>query len=164
MAGHCTRQRLALSSAAALLPAPLSRSIATTSANDGGIPRVSTDFLQQLQQLIEDEQEVAYARLFEVWERPLADKLRKGISQGFAQLDPGPEPGTLWAWPDGSESRFREGDLLLLHQGNALTPLERQLSFEAEDESRWLLRGDQSDQVLKDYRQGACYEIGRAHV
>lgn len=118
---------------------------------------MSTDFLQQLQQLIEDEQEVAYARLFELWQRPLADKLRKGISQGFAQLDPGPEPGTLWAWPDGSESRFREGDLLLLHQGDALTPLGRQLSFEAEDESRWLLRGEQTDQVLKAYQQGVCY-------
>lgn len=118
---------------------------------------MSTDFLLTLKQLVEDEQEVAYARLFQVWEQPLADKLRKGICQGFTHIEKGPEAGTLWAYPDSTESRFREGDLLLLHEGNALQPLLRQMNFEAEDEARWLLRGPQAEQAITGAANKPCY-------
>lgn len=113
--------------------------------------------LQGLATLIEDEREAAAYKLLEVWKRPLADKLAKGWTQGLAHVERGPEPGTLWAYPDDSESRHREGDLLCLHAGNALEPLCRQLTFELEDDERWLLRGRRAASVFDQYAGGPCY-------
>ncbi|WP_211343423.1 DEAD/DEAH box helicase [Lampropedia puyangensis] len=113
--------------------------------------------LNNLRQLVEDEQDAAHARLFETWESPLAEKLRKGITQGFNKLEKGPESGTLWVYPDESESRFREGDLLCLHQGQALEPLCRQVAFEYEEDDRWLIRSTHSETAWQDYQGGSCY-------
>ncbi|WP_217619586.1 hypothetical protein, partial [Achromobacter sp. GbtcB20] len=70
-----------------------------------------------------------------------ADRLSKGLSQRFLKLEPGPEQGTLWAYVDDGESRFRECVLVCLHGGSPLTSmLAREAAFVAEDEERWLLR------------------------
>jgi DNA replication ATP-dependent helicase Dna2 len=113
--------------------------------------------LSDLYQLVHDEQQTANHQLFTTWERPLSDKLQKGITQGFVRIERGPEPTTLWAYPDDTESRFREGDLLCLHQGNPLEPLCRGLSFELEEDNRWLLRGIRAVAAFNDYMGGTCY-------
>lgn len=113
--------------------------------------------LATLHRLVQDEQQTANHQLVTTWERPLSEKLLKGVTQGFVRLERGPEPTTLWAYPDDTESRFREGDLLCLHQGNALEPLGRGLSFELEEDDRWLLRGNRAVAAFDAYTGGACY-------
>jgi DNA replication ATP-dependent helicase Dna2 len=127
-----------------------------TKTTDEGVPGDGI-LLSALYRLVYDERQAANHRLATAWERPLPEKLRKGITQGFVRLERGPEPATLWAYPDDSESRFREGDLLCLHQGNALEPLCRRLAFESEEDERWLLRGDRAVAALDDSMSGACY-------
>ncbi|MDO4725156.1 MAG: hypothetical protein Q4A97_10410, partial [Comamonadaceae bacterium] len=118
---------------------------------------VTNTLIADLRCLIKDEQAVAYERLERIWERPLAQKLQQGWTQGFAKLEQGPDAGSLWAYPDASESRFREGDLLCLHEGDALEPLCRQLIFELEDDERWLLRGKFAGAAWAAYRGGRCF-------
>lgn len=111
----------------------------------------------ELAQLIEDEQSVTNAQMFQTWERPLQEKLKKGLTQGFKKLELGPDSGSLWAYPDESDSRFREGDLLCLHLGNALEPLCRGTTFEYEDDDRWLLRSKYAMTAFAEYDGGPCY-------
>jgi DNA replication ATP-dependent helicase Dna2 len=60
------------------------------------------------------------------------------MSQGFTRLEPGDEPSTLWAYLGDTKSRFREGDMILLHAGDpSTTAFGRGLSLEAEGEDRW---------------------------
>jgi DNA replication ATP-dependent helicase Dna2 len=113
--------------------------------------------LSDLARLVYDEQMAASHQLRTTWERPLSEKLNKGLTQGFLRLERGPEPSTLWVYPDESESRFREGDLLCLHEGIALEPLCRGLVFELEEDGRWLLRGNRAPAAFDDYTGGACY-------
>lgn len=117
----------------------------------------NTRLLSDLYRLVRDEQRAAQHLLMATWERPLAEKLQKGSTQDFVRLERGPEPATLWAYPDDSESRFREGDLVCLHQGDALEPLCRGLSFELEEDDRWLLRGNRAVAAFEAYAGGACY-------
>lgn len=114
-------------------------------------------FLVDLHQLVHDEQQAANHQLLTTWELPLSEKLLKGVTQGFVRLERGPEPTTLWVYPDDTESRFREGDLFCLHQGNALEPLCRRLSLELEEDDRWLLRGIRAVAAFEGYTGGACY-------
>jgi len=118
---------------------------------------VGNSLLADLHQLVHDEQQAASYQLLSTWERPLSEKLQKGVTQGFRFIERGPEPTTLWAYPDDTESRFREGDLLCLHEGKATEPLCRGLTFEWEDDSRWLLRGNRVVAAFDDYKGGACY-------
>jgi len=114
--------------------------------------------LDGLRAFVRAEREAAQEKLFEVWRQPLADRLAKGLSQRFLRLEAGPENGTIWAWHDGSDSRFREGDLVCLHGGSPLTSLvAREAAFEAEDEERWLLRVRQAATVLKAVGDQPCY-------
>lgn len=114
--------------------------------------------LDGLRAFVQAEREAAQEKLFEVWRQPLADRLNKGLSQRFIRLEPGPEQGTLWAYTDGGDSRFREGDLVCLHGGSPLTAmLAREAAFEAEDEERWLLRVRHAAAVAKAAEGAPCY-------
>jgi DNA replication ATP-dependent helicase Dna2 len=123
--------------------------------------------LADLAAFVEDEQRAAVQRLLEIWDRPLADKLRSGWTQKLLLLERGPEAGTLWAHLDdgsdaddgnASESRFREGDMLLLHTGHPLDDLlARSFVLESDDGERWLLRGRQADEAFRAVGVRACY-------
>jgi len=114
--------------------------------------------LDGLRAFVQAERAAAQEKLFEVWRQPLADRLSKGLSQRFLKLEPGPEQGTLWAYVDDGESRFREGDLVCLHGGSPLTSmLAREAAFEAEDEERWLLRVRHAGAVVKAAQGAPCY-------
>ena len=118
----------------------------------------ASSLLSKLLAFVRDEQQTGNRKLLEVWDRPLPEKLGKGLSQGFTRLERADEPSTIWAYLDTSESRFREGDLLLLHNGSPLTSqLGRGLSLEAEEDDRWLLRGNRAPAVLEAYTGGPCY-------
>ena len=114
--------------------------------------------LDGLRAFVQAEREAAQEKLFEVWRQPLADRLGKGLCQRFLKLEPGPEQGTLWAYTDGGDARFREGDLVCLHGGSPLTSmLAREAAFEAEDEERWLLRVRHAGAVVKAAQGAPCY-------
>jgi DNA replication ATP-dependent helicase Dna2 len=114
--------------------------------------------LAQLRDFVYKERDIAFARLLETWELPMDQKLEKGLAQRFRGLAPGPEPGTAWASLDGGESRFRQGDQLCLHAGSPLpAPLARQVAFESEEETRWLLRFKDVAQVIAQCGHGRVY-------
>ncbi|MBU1663782.1 MAG: DNA2/NAM7 family helicase [Gammaproteobacteria bacterium] len=118
----------------------------------------STSLLSALLSFIHDEQTAGNQKLLDIWQRPLAEKLEQGWCQGFVRLERGEEAQTLWAYPDDSESRFREGDLLYLHGGSPMEqPYCRQLAFEREEDERWLLRGNRAVAVWDEYAGGPCY-------
>lgn len=114
--------------------------------------------LLELRALVRDEQEAARRALLHIWGDPLPLKLERGLSQGFLRLERADDPSTLWAYPDDTESRFREGDQIVLHEGDAMNEqLGRGMSFELEEDDRWLLRGPQVHTILKAYKGGAAY-------
>lgn len=117
-----------------------------------------TPLLDQMLAFVLAEQQAAQDHLLDIWRRPLAEKLEKGWTQGFLRIEPGPESATLWATVGTSDSRFREGDMLLLHGGDPFNDLlGRQFSVEAEEEDRWLLRGRRAKAVLEAYAGGPCF-------
>jgi DNA replication ATP-dependent helicase Dna2 len=119
-----------------------------------------SQLLADLRAFVRDEQEAGNRKLLDVWNRALPDKLDKGWTQAFIKLERAEDAGMIWACPDpeANESRFREGDLLLLHTGNPLNGLlGRRLALEAEEDGRWLLSGTQSSAAMSGYSGGACY-------
>ena len=114
--------------------------------------------LEGLRSFVAREREAAQQDLLDTWRQPLPDRLAKGLSQRFLRIEAGPEQGTAWAYPDGGESRFREGDLVCLHGGSPLqSMLSREAAFEAEEEGRWLLRLKHAQAVIKAAGGEACY-------
>jgi DNA replication ATP-dependent helicase Dna2 len=105
------------------------------------------------------EQAAAREQSRRIWERPLGDKLATGWTQGFSRIELCAEGGGLWAYLDQTESRFREGDLLLLHGGDALaTPILRRLALELEEDDRWLLRAPPgAAPFVADLPAGTCF-------
>ncbi len=114
--------------------------------------------LADLLAFVHDEQAAVQQHLHDIWKRPIVDKLRSGWSQNFTHLERG-DDGCLRARPGEAESRFREGDLLMLHTGNPLADgvLGRGFTFEMEDDQRWLLRGQRTHEVLGLWQGGALY-------
>jgi len=114
--------------------------------------------MERLSAFVRDEQEAVHRHLGDLWCRPIGEKLEAGWSQRFLRLEPADDPGTLWACPDEGESRFREGDLMVLHRGNPFDELlGRGFSLEAEHEHRWLLRGRHIGEVLKASAGAPCF-------
>jgi len=121
------------------------------------MPDCRDKLLSALLDFVHDEQQAGTAKLLEVWERSIAEKLQTGWSQRFVRMERGEERDTLWAHArvDDGEARFREGDLLALHSGSPLDdPLGRGFALELELEDRWLLRGKHADAVLRAYEGG----------
>ncbi|CRM69033.1 DEAD/DEAH box helicase [Pseudomonas sp. 8 R 14] len=114
--------------------------------------------IQKLYDFVYAEQAANWQKLQEVWERPLKDKLLQGWTQGFVRLERGDTAKLLWAYLDDNESRFRAGDLLRLHLGDAQgPPLCQAMKFEKEEDDRWLLSSDQAMLIWESYQEGVCY-------
>lgn len=117
-----------------------------------------TQLLAELLAFVRDEQAVNDRRRLEIWERPLREKLESGWTQPFSRLEPTESPDVLCAYVTDGESRFREGDLLVLHGGDPSdAPLARQLRFETDAGDHWLLRGPHVAAVLRAQQHGTCY-------
>jgi DNA replication ATP-dependent helicase Dna2 len=119
----------------------------------------ATAVLDELRAFVHRERDAALDYLLQTWSQPLQDKLAKGLSQRFLRLEAGAEPGTINAWPDHGESRFREGDLLCLHLGSPYdSMLARGVNFESEEEGYWVLRVRQAAPTILEGAQGrTCY-------
>lgn len=115
------------------------------------------DLLSSLEEFVRRENAVACAKLEEIWSDSLANKLSKGKTQQFSRIERGIDNSSIWAYPAGGDSRFREGDFLRLHFGDAWAPLATKLSLEHEDEERWLLRGKDAALALASCTEGPCY-------
>jgi DNA replication ATP-dependent helicase Dna2 len=114
--------------------------------------------IDDLRAFVLREQAAAREQSQRIWARPLGDKLLAGWSQGFTRMEVCEEGGGYWAYLDQTESRFREGDLLLLHGGDALeTPIARRLALELEEEDRWLLRAPPGPLSTGDLPAGPCF-------
>lgn len=117
-----------------------------------------TQNIADLRSFVLEEQAVADQKLQDIWIRPLAEKLETGWTQAFTHLELASESDKLWAYLDEGESRFREGDLLYLHGGSpADTPFGRRLSFEREEDGRWLLAGKDATRVFVAIEGRACF-------
>lgn len=118
------------------------------------------DLLESLRSFVRNEQATANQQLLDVWSRPLVEKLANGLSQAFTRLERGDDPTHLWGYLDlnGSDSRFREGDLIVLHAGSPIeSRLGRGFALEAEDDDRWLLRGPRVTSVFDAYLGGPAF-------
>lgn len=116
-----------------------------------------TQLLAELLAFVRDEQAVNDRRRLAIWERPLRHKLESGWTQPFSRLEPTDNPDVLRAYLADGESRFREGDLLVLHGGDPLdAALARQLRLETDAGDHWQLQGQQVAAALRA-QDGACY-------
>ncbi len=101
---------------------------------------MSKQILDELREFVQDEQEANLAKLFEVWEKPLSKKLISGESQLINEVKIKNNGHLLLSLGEG-ESRFREGDMICLHMGNALeSSFVRQATIESEYDNEWLIR------------------------
>ena len=134
-----------------------------------------TRLLAGLLMFVRAEQVASHERMLEIWQRPIADKLATGWSQDFTRVERGPDSGSLWAWPGEADARFREGDMLALHTGDAVNGmLGRGFAFELEEddpsfdtsgqseqppqgERTWLLRSRRAQEVLDAWKGGVCF-------
>jgi DNA replication ATP-dependent helicase Dna2 len=122
------------------------------------LPAQHQRLLDKLAAFVRDERDAALHKLLEIWDRPLQHKLHAGWSQKLTWIERADEPGLLRAHFDDGHSRFREGDLLLLHTGHPIDDmLARGLVLEAEDDDGWLLRGKDIDAALRAFGGRVCY-------
>ena len=120
--------------------------------------RTENASIRLLAERIQDEQQAGRSKLAEIWSRPIAEKLRTGWSQQFVRLERAHDSTTLWAYTDGADSRFREGDKLVLHAGSPFDGLLWPgLTLESEEDGRWLLSAKRVDAVIRAVAGGPCY-------
>ncbi|MCI0994184.1 DEAD/DEAH box helicase [Pseudomonas corrugata] len=114
--------------------------------------------IKKLFKFIYAERDANLQQLLQTWQRPLHEKLEKGLTQGFTHLERADKATCLWAHLDESESRFREGDMLRLHLGDPSTGLLcARMTFEREEEGRWLLSEKLANTVWDNYQGGPGY-------
>ncbi|WP_434580537.1 DEAD/DEAH box helicase [Pseudomonas sp. Z1-6] len=114
--------------------------------------------IKKLFEFVHAERDANLHQLLQTWQRPLHEKLEKGLTQGFTRLEKADKATCLWASLDASESRFREGDMLRLHLGDPSTGLLcARMTFEREEDGRWLLSEKLAHTVWDQYQDGPCY-------
>lgn len=95
----------------------------------------TTEFLERLRQYIQDEANAQYKALEQQWARPLHERVAKGWAieglsiQGF-------KDSIIRLTCQTNDSRFREGDLIVLHRGNPqdADALHCDLQYDGENE------------------------------
>lgn len=95
----------------------------------------TSDLLNRLRRFVKAEAETQYEALNRQWSRPLSERVAKGWAiEGVYIL--GYENGIVHMQCKTNDSRFREGDLLVLHQGNPKDPnaLHLDLQYDGETE------------------------------
>lgn len=78
-----------------------------------------TTLLNRLRTWVQLEAEAQSSTLQQQWSRPIAERVAKGWAiEGLRSEQFDPKSQTLKMHCDHNESRFREGDLMVLHRGN----------------------------------------------
>jgi DNA replication ATP-dependent helicase Dna2 len=95
----------------------------------------TTELLNRLRHFVQAEAETQLAALDKQWSRPLSERVAKGWAIEGLRVDRF-DKGVILLRCDSNESRFREGDLLVLHQGNPKDPnaLHVELQYDGETE------------------------------
>lgn len=113
--------------------------------------------ISELRDFVEQEQRVAMAQLIEVWETNLVDKLQKGLTQKITSIETFPRNSLALTLGE-NESRFREGDMICLHNGNPFDATTiRQGVIEAENDGDWLVRFRKLDPESVESLRSGCY-------
>ena len=91
--------------------------------------------LNRLKFFVQAEAETQFATLDKQWSRPLSERVSKGWAIEGLSVEHF-EKGLIRLRCDTNDSRFREGDLLVLHRGNPQEPnaLHVELQYDAETE------------------------------
>lgn len=96
--------------------------------------------LDELRSFVQLEHQANLERLRETWSKPLAKKLLSGDTQRIARIK-AIDKNHLELTLGDNESRFREGDMVCLHTGDAEnSTFIRQATIDAEHDGEWLLR------------------------
>lgn len=95
----------------------------------------TTDLLNRLRLFVQAESETQFAALEKQWARPLSERVSKGWAIEGLRVERY-DKEIIRLRCDTNDSRFREGDLLVLHQENPQDPnaLHVELQFDAENE------------------------------
>lgn len=113
--------------------------------------------LTELSDFIQREHDADQAKLIDVWEKPINQKLRSGESQLITHISVKGNNDVELTLGEG-ESRFREGDMICLHLGEALeNTFIKQASIDAEYEGRWLISGYKLDINALKQAKTPCY-------
>jgi DNA replication ATP-dependent helicase Dna2 len=95
----------------------------------------TADLLNRLRHFVQAEAETQYAALDTQWSRPLAERVAKGWAIEGLRVEKF-DKGLIRLRCDTNDSRFREGDLLVLHRGKPKDPnaLHVELQYDGETE------------------------------
>jgi len=95
----------------------------------------TSDLLNRLKLFVQAEADTQFAALDKQWSRPLSERVSKGWAIEGLSVEHF-EKGLIRLRCDTNDSRFREGDLLVLHRGNPQEPnaLHVELQYDAETE------------------------------
>jgi len=95
----------------------------------------TSDLLNRLKLFVQAEADTQFAALDKQWSRPLSERVSKGWAIEGLSVEHF-EKGLIRLRCDTNDSRFREGDLLVLHRGNPQDPnaLHVELQYDAETE------------------------------
>lgn len=112
--------------------------------------------LEKLKGFVYAEHQAGMAKLLELWEKPLKDKLYKGETQQINSVE-SLGNGQLEVTLGQNESKFREGDMVCLHLGEAhIERIVSRATIEADVDGKWLLRAKcEQTQIAK--LQGGCF-------
>lgn len=81
------------------------------------MPQTANELLLKLRKFVEDEAEAQYSALHQQWSQPIRDRVAKGWAIEGLRIDTY-QGGILRLSCVNNDSRFREGDLVVLHQDN----------------------------------------------
>ena len=118
---------------------------------------ILNNVLEELRKFVEDEQRANYEQLFEVWEKPIQQKLESGESQKIKSVERLDKDYLTLSLGD-NESRLREGDMICLHLGE---PKEKryvaQGTIEIEYDNEWQVRVRDADAEALEAIAEGCY-------
>lgn len=99
-------------------------------------------FLSQLRRLVLDETATVRQQIFQVWSKPISERVAEGLAlEGIRVVRVDPD-GTIELACDRNASRFREGDVLLLNRGNPFEMSNVLVTLEIDDETNLLVSSD----------------------
>lgn len=116
--------------------------------------QTTVEFLEKLRQYIEREANTQYKQLERQWSFPLSERVAKGWAiEGVKVEDYQKQVIRLSCTTN--DSRFREGDLIVLHRGNPRDPdaLHCELEYDGESTLDVSLQ-EGNEYLLSEYREG----------
>ena len=116
--------------------------------------QTTTEFLVRLRQYIQEEASAQYRALEHQWSYPLSDRVAKGWAIEGVKIEDF-QKGIIRLSCQTNESRFREGDLIVLHRGNPRdeNSLHCDLQYDGETELEISLN-DGNEYLLSLYPEG----------